>query len=125
VVAWDRGADGERLFRLDRIREANRTGERFEPRGLIGQGRDLYSRSPEDIDVKLELGPRARWVAEYYVLAKAEEREGLLEVTIPTKDLAWAAKLVLRLRGEARILEPEELRSLTKDLASKTLALYD
>jgi proteasome accessory factor C len=125
VVAWDRGADGERLFRLDRIHEARRTGRAFEPRGLIGQGRDLYSRSAEDIDVRLQLGPRARWVAEYYVLAKAQERDGLLEVTIPTRDLAWAAKLVLRLGGEARILEPEELRSLTKDLASRTLALYD
>ncbi|MGH2711473.1 MAG: helix-turn-helix transcriptional regulator [Actinomycetota bacterium] len=124
VVAWDRSADGERLFRLDRIREARRTGEGFEPRGLIGQGRDLYSRSAEDIEVRLELAPRARWVAEYYVVSKAEEREGLLEVALPTKDLAWAAKLVLRLGGEARVLEPEELRSLTRELATRTLNLY-
>ena len=124
VVAWDRTAEGERLFRLDRIRKARITKKGFEPRGLIGQGRDLYTRSSEDQDVRLRLGPRARWVAEYYVVTEAEEREGWLEVTLPTKDLAWAAKLVLRLGGEARVLEPEELRSLTRDLASRTLERY-
>jgi len=124
VVAWDRTAEGERLFRLDRIRKARITQKSFEPRGLIGQGRDLYTRSSEDQDVRLRLGPRARWVAEYYVVTEAEEREGWLEVTLPTKDLAWAAKLVLRLGGEARVLEPEELRSLTRDLASRTLERY-
>lgn len=124
VVAWDRTADGERLFRLDRVREARPTKERFEPRGLIGQGRDLYTRSSEDIEVRLALGPRARWVAEYYVVGDARERDGSLEISLPTKDLAWAAKLVLRLGGEARVIEPPELRSLTKKLAEKTLEHY-
>jgi proteasome accessory factor C len=124
VVAWDRTAEGERLFRLDRVREARATKVRFEPRGLIGQGRDLYTRSAEDIQVRLALGPRARWVAEYYVVGDVEERDGFLEVTLPTKDLAWAAKLVLRLGGEARVREPEELRSLTRELAEKTLEHY-
>jgi proteasome accessory factor C len=124
VVAWDRTAEGERLFRLDRVREARATKVRFEPRGLIGQGRDLYTRSAEDIQVRLALGPRARWVAEYYVVGNVEERDGFLEVTLPTKDLAWAAKLVLRLGGEARVREPEELRSLTRELAEKTLEHY-
>jgi proteasome accessory factor C len=124
VVAWDRSVDEERLFRLDRIREARLTGERFEPRGLIGQGRDLYTRSSEDHEVRLRLGPRARWVAEYYVVTEALERDGSLEVALPTKDLAWAAKLVLRLGGEAQVLEPPELGSLTKDLAARTLERY-
>lgn len=124
VVAWDRTAEDERLFRLDRIREVRPTQEGFEPRGLLGQGRDLYTRSAEDVEVRLRLGPRARWVAEYYVVAEATERDGALEVTLPTKDLAWAAKLVLRLGGEASILGPPELRRLTKELASSTLQHY-
>lgn len=124
VVAWDRTAEDERLFRMDRIREVRSTEERFEPRGLLGQGRDLYTRSAEDVEVRLRLAPRARWVAEYYVVTDTKERDGDLEITLPTKDLAWAAKLVLRLAGEATILEPPELRALTQELASSTIQHY-
>jgi proteasome accessory factor C len=124
VVAWDRSADGERLFRLDRIKDAKATAERFEPRGLIGQGRDLYTPSAEDQQIRLRLGPGARWVAEYYVVTAAGEKDGGLEVTLPAKDLAWAAKLVLRLAGEAKVLAPPELRSLTRKLAGAALERY-
>ena len=55
----------------------------------------------EDRAVRLRLGPGARWVAEYYRVDRAVERDGALEVTLPTKDLAWVAKLILRLGGEA------------------------
>lgn len=125
VVAWDGLSDAERLFRVDRIRSAVPTGERFEPRGLSGQGRALYSRSERDIPVRLLLRPGARWVAEYYeVEGKHERDEGALEVTLPAKELAWVAKLVLRLGGEARVLEPPELLELVRETASATLERY-
>src|SRR5205823_11739170 len=57
VVAWDRGADGERMFRVDRIRTVRETAERFEPRGLAGAGRPLYTRSDQDVRVRLLLRP--------------------------------------------------------------------
>jgi proteasome accessory factor C len=124
VVAWDDRSDAERLFRVDRIRAARPTGDTFEPRGLLGQGRELYTPSGEDIRVRLRVGPGARWIAEYYAVEEASERSGSLEVTLPTKDLAWMAKLVLRLGGQAEIVEPEELRDLVRRTAGETLALY-
>jgi proteasome accessory factor C len=124
VVAWDHLADAERMFRVDRIREVRATGEPFEPRGLLGQGRELYTPGAEDRAVRLRLGPGARWVAEYYRVDRAVERDGALEVTLPTKDLTWVAKLLLRLRGEARVLDPPELAEAARDLAEETLAGY-
>jgi proteasome accessory factor C len=125
VVAWDHSADDERLFRLDRIHSAAPTGESFEPRGLLGAGRPLYTRSERDFAVRLLLGPSARWVAEYYETESLSERDdGMLEVTLPTKDLPWVAKLVLRLGGEARVLEPRELADLVSKTARDTLAIY-
>jgi proteasome accessory factor C len=124
VAAWDDGADAERLFRVDRIRDCRPTGETFEPRGLAGQGRDLYTGSVEDISVRLLLGPGARWVAEYYQVDRMRERDGRLEVTLPTKDLAWVAKLVLRLRGEAEVVDPPELVERVRRLAEETLGRY-
>jgi proteasome accessory factor C len=124
VVAWDHLADAERMFRIDRIREARPTGETFQSRGLLGQGRELYTAGPQDIPVRLRLGPGARWVAEYYQVERAVERDGFVEVTLPTKDLAWMAKLLLRLRGEAEVLDPPELVRAAKALAQETLGLY-
>jgi proteasome accessory factor C len=124
VVAWDHRADDERMFRVDRIRELRPTGERFEPRGLAGLGRDLYTPSPEDVRVRLRLRPGARWVAEYYQMAEVAEEDGTMEVTFPTKDLTWVAKLVLRLGGEAEVLEPPELRELARTAAQEALAGY-
>ena len=125
VVAWDHLAAAERLFRADRIRSAKPTGETFEPRGLPGPGRPLYTRSENDIPVRLLLGPPARWVAEYYKTERVKAGEGgAIEVTLPTKDLAWVAKLILRLGGEAKVLEPPELAGMVGDAAQRTLRLY-
>jgi proteasome accessory factor C len=124
VVAWDDGADAERLFRVDRIREVRPTGDTFEPRGLVGQGRDLYTGSAEDLTVRLRLRPGARWVAEYYQVDRARDQNGSLEVALPTKNLAWVAKLILRLRGEAEVVEPPDLADRVRRLAEETLARY-
>lgn len=125
VVAWDHLANAERLFRADRIRSVSETGETFEPRGLPGPGRPLYTRSERDVDVRLLLGPGARWVAEYYEIESTRRAEGgWLEVEMPAKDLPGIAKLVLRLAGEVRILEPAALRSMVLEHARATLAAY-
>jgi proteasome accessory factor C len=125
VAAWDHQSEAERLFRVDRIRSVIGTGERFEPRGLMGQGRPLYTRSEQDRPVRLVLGPAARWVAEYYEIeGKRQLEDGALEVVLPAKELAWVAKLILRLGGEARVLDPPELTDLVRRTATETLALY-
>jgi len=125
VVAWDHLADAERLFRVDRIKAVRPTGGRFEPRGLLGAGRPLYTRSERDIPVRLLLSPSARWVAEYYDVEQVAPRgEGLLEVTLPAKDLPWVAKLILRLGGEAEVLSPPELAEMVAETARKTLLRY-
>ena len=125
VVAWDHRSGEERMFRVDRIREARPTGDRFEPRGLAGAGRPLYSRSPEDISVRLVLRPAARWVSEYYETESVVEREdGSVEVVLPTRQLAWVARLAVRLGGSATVLEPAELAREVHEVARRTLARY-
>jgi len=125
VVAWDHLSDAERLFRADRIRSVTETGETFDPRGLLGLGRPLYTRSDADFRVRLLLGPTARWVAEYYETESSRQGDGgMLEVTLPAKDLPWVAKLVLRLAGEAHVLDPPELARMVRETAAATLANY-
>jgi len=125
VVAFDHRSGGERMFRLDRIRRAEPTGDTFEPRGLAGAGRPLYTRSGGDIVVRLRLEPGARWVAEYYVTDEVTERpDGTVEVSLPTKHLGWVARLVLRLGDAAVVLSPDELREEVRAAAAATLDAY-
>lgn len=124
AVAWCTTAGGERMFRVDRIRAVRPTEETFEPRGLAGQGRALYTASREDVRVRLRLRSGAHWVAEYLQVEERRDRGDALEVVVPTKDLAWMAKLLLRLEGRVEVIEPPELVELTRRVADDTLARY-
>lgn len=125
VAAWDADADDERLFRVDRVRAVDRTGETFRPRGLRGAGRDLYSPTGQDLAVRLRLRPPARWIAEYYATTEVRDLpDGGAEVTLPTRQLGWVARLVLRLGDDAEVLDPPELRAEVARLAEVTLARY-
>ncbi len=126
VPAWDVEADAERVFRVDRIAAVEDTDQSFDPRGLEGAGRALYTRSDADVEVRLLLQPPARWVAEYYVTTDVTERDGgAVEVTLPSRQLAWIARLLLRLGPDAEVVAPVALRDEVRSLARDALAVYD
>lgn len=126
VAAFDHRSGEERLFRADRIRSVEPTGETFEPRGLAGAGRALYTPTERDVPVRLLLHPAARWVGEYYeVDAETETPAGDLEVQLPASRLEWVARLVLRLGGEAEVLSPPRLKVRVRELAGRTKELYE
>ena len=126
VAAFDHHSGEERLFRADRIRSVEPTGETFEPRGLAGVGRALYTPTERDVPVRLLLHPAARWVGEYYeVDAETETPAGDLEVQLPVGRLEWVARLVLRLGGEAEVLSPPQLKVRVRELAGRTKELYE
>jgi proteasome accessory factor C len=125
VAAWDVTIDAERLFRVDRIRRVEPTGERFSARGLEGAGRSLYTPAEEDVSVRLRLAPAARWIAEYYATTDEHERaDGSLDITLPSRTLGWVAKLLLRVGDDATVLEPPELTAQVAALARSTLDRY-
>jgi proteasome accessory factor C len=125
VVAWDHRSDAERLFRADRIRAAEPTDVTFEPRGLEGAGRALYTPSERDLDVRLRLGSGARWVAEYYETSEVTELvDGRLEVLLPAARLEWLERLALRLGDQVEIVEPADLEERVRELGARTLERY-
>ena len=125
VAAWDVTIDQERLFRVDRIRQVEATGERFEPRGLEGAGRSLYTPTEDDVPVRLRLAPAARWIAEYYATTDEHEgSDGSLDITMPARSLGWVARLLLRVGSDAIVLEPPELTAQVTTLARATLDRY-
>ncbi len=125
VIAWDEDLQDSRTFRLDRIRDVILEEGTFTPHGLNDAGVRLYEPGPGDHHVRLRLDAGSGWVAEYYeaeVLSR--DGDGSMEIDLPATHLAWVVKLVLRLRGGADVLAPDELRRLVRDEAAAGLANY-
>jgi proteasome accessory factor C len=129
LEGWCLLAEGVRLFRLDRVLdltvldEPAAVPESAEPVD-IEQG--LFRPSESDERVELELGPGARWVAEYYPCESVTELdEGRLRAVLRTPDTRWVRRLALRLGEEARVVSPSALAEEVRATAAAALALYD
>jgi proteasome accessory factor C len=121
-------AEGQRLFRLDRISVAevlDTPVERhtdLEPRDLAA---GIFQPSAEDLVVTLRLGASARWVAEYYPVEHTRnERDGGLTVRMRVGDPALLTQLMLRLGASAELVEPLDLAEDVRGAALEALANY-
>lgn len=122
VAAWCHRAGGDRIFRLDRMRDPVVLDAVFSPR--VGDVPSTpYSPRPDDPVVVLELEPPARWVVEQYPHEGFEELgEGRLRVRLRSSERAWLERLVLRLGPHARIVEgPTEVAA---EAATRVLTRY-
>jgi len=128
VIANDRSSGEERTFRVDRIRDVSATGDSFEPPGTFDPSRytegPLFTPSPHDIVVTLDLEPEAAWIREVVPFEDEADRNGLTRITLRTSHLAWLVRLLLSAGNTARVVEPEELRDAVRGAAARALALY-
>jgi proteasome accessory factor BC len=105
VHTWDRTADGARTYRLDRMRSAKLTDERFDPR----EGFDPhYLREPRIARV-WHSPAIARWKVERGARALTD---GAAVAELPYKTEEWLLSEVLADAGETVVLEPASLRRL-------------
>ncbi|MGI8478601.1 MAG: helix-turn-helix transcriptional regulator [Gaiellaceae bacterium] len=103
VHTWDRTVDAARTFRLDRMRSARLTDERFEPR--------------EGFDPSYLTNPRVARLHHSTVIARWKLERGARALTdgsaiadMPYKTEEWLLSEVLADRGETIVLEPQRLR---------------
>lgn len=117
-------AGGLRRFRVDRFRSVRPTREHFEPRE-VSPPEHAFTPGPDTRTVTLALPASAAWVAETYPVGRVNERsDGRLEVVLEVAGPAWLERLLLRLGPEAEIVEPQDLKGLVADAASRLLARY-
>jgi proteasome accessory factor C len=121
-------AEDQRLFRLDRISTAEVLDTPvdehadLEPRDLAD---GIFQPSTDDLLVTLQLGPRARWVAEYYPVEETREsRGGGLTVTLRVGDPSWLVRLMLRLGSSAHLVDPPDLADSVRHVATRALHNY-
>jgi proteasome accessory factor BC len=103
VHTWDRTRDGERSFRLDRMRSAKLRKEQFEPREGFDPGELRGARqvviwySPEVARWEIEKGAR-----------RLSDGSAVTERPVGSED--WLVGEILSFRGEAVVYEPAEIR---------------
>ncbi len=121
-------AEEVRLFRLDRITQAQVLEEPASPPdglGLHDLSRGLFQPDPEDPLAVIDLDPSARWVSEYYPIEDSEELGGgLLRVRMRFSDHGWLQRLLLRLGGAATVVEPQHVATALRSRAEAALARY-
>jgi proteasome accessory factor C len=119
VHSWDRGKDGQKSFRIDRMRRVTPLDERFEPRpGLepaklrdVRTATVLFDR--EEAARRIERGARP-----------LADGTALEHVAFGTTE--WLVGEILSFRGHAVVVEPDDLRSFVgaraRDLAARLAA---
>ncbi|HYJ77684.1 MAG TPA: WYL domain-containing protein, partial [Actinomycetes bacterium] len=127
LEGWCHRAEEVRLFRLDRIEALTVLEVATEPREVpprdLREG--LFRPSPDDTVVTLELDPGARWIVDYYPVESVEELPGEhLLVRLRAADDRWLRNLVLRLGGDARVLDPPALAEAVRERAEEALEAY-
>jgi proteasome accessory factor BC len=110
VHTWDRTRDGERSFRLDRMRSARLQRGHFDPREGFDP-HEFRDARPARIWYSPEI---ARWELE-----KGAHRlaDGSAVAERPVGSPEWLVGEILSYRGEAVVLEPPELRREIADRA--------
>jgi predicted DNA-binding transcriptional regulator YafY len=113
VHTWDRTRDAERSFRLDRMRNARLTDEEFEPRA------DFEPRSLRDArTARIWYSPAvARWRLERGAADALADGAAVAETAVGSPE--WLVSEIFSFRGEAVVLEPDELRSLVAARAAE------
>jgi len=119
VASFDPERDGVRHFRLDRIKRATVSEEKFQPRpevdpaaevdGWLRTGEVEASRS-----ARVWVSPeRARWAREARRVVE-ERTDGSVLVELSFAGVDWLVREILKEAGDAAVLEPEDAREAVR-----------
>jgi proteasome accessory factor C len=128
LEAWCRRAEGMRVFRVDRIEQADILDEPASP-PPEAQLRDLtegvFTPAPEHMLAVLRVAPAYAWVADYYPPeSETLERDGRRTISVRVADPAWVRALALGSFGHVEVLSPEWLAESIRDEARSALTAY-
>lgn len=127
LVAWDRGRDDWRVFRIDRLTQPASTGVRFVARKLPAKDAAAYigqrmTSAPNRFEARVVLHARAEEMRErvpshWGTIKPIDERN--CEYRTGDDDLGWLAVRVAMLGVECEVKEPPELIEHLRELAAR------
>ncbi|MCP3855583.1 MAG: WYL domain-containing protein [Actinomycetia bacterium] len=124
-----RQAAGERVFRVDRIRELTVLDETIEVPDTSRSTLGVYHPADDDPRVTLELEPNAAWVATQYPNEGVEDLGGgRTRVVLAVSAEAWLDRLLVRVGPEARVVAGHDdtglVSSRSRAVANRILSRY-
>ena len=128
VATYDPAKQAMRHFRLDRIKRAQGTGERFEPRPEVNPSADVdgWPRTgtvPASASARVWISPeRARWAREQRQVVE-QYADGSITVELSFAGVDWLVREVLKEAGDAVVLEPPDARAAVLAAAERLRAL--
>jgi proteasome accessory factor BC len=129
LAAYDPDKDDVRHFRLDRIKSATATDDRFTPRPEVDPAAEIdgWLRTGEveaSQRARVWISPeRARWVREERPVV-AELADGAIVVEFPFKGIDWLVREILKEAGDAAVVEPVEARDAVREAAGRLAGAY-
>ena len=135
VVGRD-GLSGEgRMFKVERIAEAQLTDERFapppdfDPKAWVEAGQFVAARAGArpggGVATVRVRGPAVELVLDEGLRSRPTEGGDTVEVELPYLDPRWAAAWVMALGDDATLVGPDEVAGALAQRAAAALALYD
>ena len=128
LEAWSREAEGVRLFRFDRILDAEVLDEpAAPPRPAVDAPPHtaLFDADPSLPSATLRISPAAAWMLEYFPMrVVAELPDGRCEVQMTYAAEDWMARQLLGFGADVEVLAPESLAGRVRRAASEALAAY-
>jgi len=123
LQAWCHAAGGERLFRLDRVLDAEVLATAATT--VADHAPATFRALDEHDEVVLDLDGRARWVAEQLPVEEITELDdGGFRVVLRVSTPAWLRHLLLRLAADVRAVDPVLAAVEAGEAARRALEAY-
>jgi proteasome accessory factor C len=128
VHAWCHVAEGERVFRVDRVERLTPLDRPATVRSGDSERQEVFLSTDETARVTLRLEPEAAWVVDSYPVEDVEEEPGgRLIVTLAVSEIPWLERLLIRLGPQADLLASsgiDDADAVAAAAARRVLARY-
>lgn len=125
LSGWCRAAGAWRTFKLERVRSARGTGERFDPDARPGRPIVLRALDAAELPMaRLRIAGGSAFSEREWpgAVVASVEADGSVLFDVPFAGTAWLARRVVARLGTVTVLAPEEMRVAVRELAESELA---
>lgn len=122
LVAMCETAGQERVFRLDRVRAIEHTGELFTPPAEVPTHVTPDTGGLNVAEIRFAEGSRLPDERAWPGLTLEPQADGTTLARVPYQATSWIARRVLAHLGSATVIAPAEVRVAVRELAEETLS---